>query len=327
MDASHLASLLLPLPQGLRISDVTVADTLLILQVFSTHPLACCPDCGFPSSRVHSRYVRTVGDLPCAGRQIVLKLTVRKFLCSVPDCPRTMFTERLPDLVQSYARVTNRLREALVALGLATSAEVSERVAPSLGMLVSAPTLLRCLRTVSCPPPTKVRILGVDDWAWKKGQIYGTLLVNLELGKPIELLPDRKEATLEAWLRLHPEIEVISRDRGGEYAAAARRGAPQAKQIADKFHLLLNLREKLKELMARKQKLLPHVETPPLDAIPDKAPGALSAPSPSPVLSAEKVPQSFRNMSARPRAVSSDSAVSSPEETPSQISRSNRSAR
>ncbi len=121
---------------------------------------------------LHSRYVRTVGDLPCAGRQVVLKLTVRKFLCSVPDCPRTMFTERLPDLVQSYARVTNRLREALVALGLATSAEVSERVAPSLGMLVSAPTLLRRLRTVSCPPPTTVRILGVDDWGATRSCMY-----------------------------------------------------------------------------------------------------------------------------------------------------------
>ncbi len=327
MDASHIAALLLALPEGLRISDLTVADTLLIIQVFSTHPLACCPDCGHLSSRVHSRYVRTVGDLPCAGRQIVLKLTVRKFLCPAPDCPRTMFTERLPDLVQSYARVTNRLREALVALGLATSAEVSERVAPSLGMRVSAPTLLRRLRAVSCPPPTTVRILGVDDWAWKKGQIYGTLLVNLELGKPIELLPDRKEETLEAWLRLHPEIEVISRDRGGEYAAAARRGAPQAQQIADKFHLLLNLREKLKELMARKQKLLPHVETTPSDAIPDKARGALSELSPPPALSAEEAPKSFRNMSARPRALPSGSAASSPEETPSQISRSNRSAR
>jgi transposase len=327
MDASHIASLLLALPEGLRISDLTVADTLVIIQVFSTHPLACCPDCGHLSSRVHSRYVRTVGDLPCAGRQIVLKLTVRKFLCPAPDCPRTMFTERLPDLVQSYARVTNRLREALVALGLATSAEVSERVAPSLGMMVSAPTLLRRLRVVSCPPPTTVRILGVDDWAWKKGQIYGTLLVNLELGKPIELLPDRKEETLEAWLRLHPEIEVISRDRGGEYAAAARRGAPQAQQIADKFHLLLNLREKLKELMARKQKLLPHVETTPSDAIPDKARGALSELSPPPALSAEEAPKSFRNMSARPRALPSGSAASSPEETPSQISRSNRSAR
>jgi len=97
MDASHLASLMLALPEGLRLSDLTVVDTVLLVQVFSTHPLACCPDCGHPSSRVHSRYVRTVGDLPCAGRQVVLKLTVRKFLCPALDCPRTMFTERLPD--------------------------------------------------------------------------------------------------------------------------------------------------------------------------------------------------------------------------------------
>jgi DNA-binding NarL/FixJ family response regulator len=238
-----------------------------------------------------------------------------------------MFAEQFSGLVPSYARITNRLRDALVALGLATSAEVSERVAPSLGMLVSAPTLLRRLRTVSCPPPASVHILGVDDWAWKKGQIYGTLLVNLELSKPIELLPDRKQATLEAWLRTHPEIEVVSRDRAGEYAAAARKGAPQAQQIADKFHLLLNLREKLKELMARKQKLLPHVETNLADALADKARGGLSQCSPSPALSAEKPSKSFRTMSARPRAVSSDSAVSSPEEAPSQVSRSNRSTR
>src|SRR5438270_9867256 len=152
--------------------------------------------------------------------------------------------------------MTNRLREALVALGLTTSAQVSERLAPSLGMLVSAPTLLRRLRAVACPPPTSVRILGVDDWAWKKGQTYGTILVDLEKRCPIELLADRKEDTLTAWLLAHPEIEVISRDRGGEYAAAARKGAPQAQQIADKFHLVKNLREGLKELMARKQKVL-----------------------------------------------------------------------
>lgn len=95
----------------------------------------------------------------------------------------------------------------------------------------------------------------MDDWAWKKGQTYGTLLVDLELGKPIELLPDRKEATLEAWLRTHPEVEVVSRDRGGEYAAAASKGAPQAQQVADKFHIVKNLRDRLKELMARKQKV------------------------------------------------------------------------
>src|SRR5438128_820353 len=214
----------------------------------------------------------------------------------------------------------------LPALGLATSAEVSERVAPSLGMMVSAPTLLRRLRTVSCPPPTSVRILGVDDWAWKKGQIYGTLLVNLELNKPIELLPDRKEETLEAWLRTHPEIEVVSRDRGGEYAAAARKGAPQAQQIADKFHLLLNLREKLKELMAHKQKLLPQVEVTTSKTIAGTAQGAPSACAPSsscPVGGSK----SFRHMSPYPRATPSSSIPIPSAETPSQISRSNRYAR
>ena len=163
---------------------------------------------------------------------------------------------------------------------------------------------------------------------WKKGQIYGTLWVNLELGKPIELLPDRTEATLEAWLCGHPEIEVVSRDRGGEYAAAVRKGAPQAQQVADKFELLLNLREKLKELMARQQKLLPHVDTTTFKAIPDKARGALSARAPFPPAS-EVVERSkpFRHMSAHLRMASSGSAPTPAEEAPSQLSRSNRYAR
>jgi hypothetical protein len=118
----------------------------------------------------------------------MLALTVRKFVCSTPACPRQIFTERLAELVPSYARMTNRLREALLALGLATSAQVCERLVPSLGMQVSAPTLLHHLRTVACSPPISVRILGVDDWSWKKGQTYGTILVDLEKHCTIELL-------------------------------------------------------------------------------------------------------------------------------------------
>src|SRR6266568_6471779 len=211
----------LPLPDGIFISSVRTAPTELVVHIACRRSCATCPLCQQPSERVHGTYGRTVADLPCAGRHVILALSVRKFVCRTPTCPRQIFTERLPDLVQSYARITNRLRDALVALGLATSAEVSERLAPQLSMLVSAPTLLRRLRTVACPPPKSVRILGVDDWAWKKGQTYGTILVDLEKRCPIELLPDRKEATLEAWLRTHPEVEVVSRDRGGEYAAAA----------------------------------------------------------------------------------------------------------
>src|SRR5204863_2586949 len=128
------------------------------------------------SFRIHSRCGRMVADVPCGGRKVILTLTVRKFVCSTPTCPRQIFTERLADLVQSYARMTNRLCEQLQTVGFATCGQLGERLAPKLGMGISGPTLLRRMRTVSIPLPAKVRILGIDDWAWKKGQTYGTIL-------------------------------------------------------------------------------------------------------------------------------------------------------
>ena len=178
-------SLFLPLCDGLQIEQVTEQSNQLLVSIGSRSPNACCPLCRGQAWRIHSHYTRRIADLPCAGRHLTLLLTVRKFFCPHPACRRTIFAEQFPELVQSYARMTNRLREALVALGLATSAQVSERLAPSLGMLISAPTLLRRLRAVACPPPKSVRILGVDDWAWKKGQTYGTILVDLEKRCPI----------------------------------------------------------------------------------------------------------------------------------------------
>src|SRR6266702_1058249 len=152
MNHVETSSPFLPLPDGIVISSVRGATTELVVHIACRLPCATCPLCQQPSERVHGNYVRTVADLPCGGRRVILRLSVRKFVCGTPACQRQIFTERLPDLVQSYARITNRLRDALVALGLATSAEVSERLAPQLSMLVSAPTLLRRLRTVACPP-------------------------------------------------------------------------------------------------------------------------------------------------------------------------------
>jgi len=169
--------------------------------------------------------------------------------------------------------MTNRLSEALQTLGFATCGELGERFAPKLGMQVSGPTLLRRMRTCSYTPPASVSVLGIDDWAWKKGATYGTILVDLQSHKPIELLPDRTAETAEAWLRTHPEVEIVSRDRGGDYAAAARKGASQAQQVADKFHLLKNLRERLKDLMDRRDSCLPEVEEQRADAVPAKAQG------------------------------------------------------
>src|SRR6266496_1493717 len=309
----------LPLPDGIVIAAIRESLNSIEVHIACRKACAACPLCGQLSERVHGHYVRTVADLPCGGRRVILALTVRKFVCGRPTCLQKIFTERLLDLVQSYARKTNRLREALVALGLATSAEVSERLAPALGMLVSASTLLRRLREVACPSPLSVRILGVDDWSWKKGQTYGTILVDLELRKPIELLADRKEETLTAWLLTHPEIDVISRDRGGEYAAAARKGAPQAQQIADKFHLLKNLREGLKEVMARKQKVLPEVEEISSDGIPLRAQGKRQASALSEAPQSQEPEKYWRSMSKEPRRPSAGAR--------SQVSRANRSAR
>lgn len=273
MDLTNIVSPFLSLSKGLVIVSINTEINSVTVHITCDIPHMYCPSCGQPSERKHGNYMRTVADLPCGGRRVILKLTVRKFVCGTFDCSHKIFTERLSELVQSSARMTNRLAETLQTLGFATCGELGERLAPKLGMHVSCPTLLRRMRMRSYTSPELVRVLGMDDWAWKKGQTYGTILVDLEARKPIELLPDRTASTAEAWLRNHPEVEIVSRDRGGDYAVAARKGAPQAQQVADKFHLLKNLRERLKDLTDRRHICLPEVEEDRSDAIPAKVQG------------------------------------------------------
>ena len=154
----------LPLPEGMVIDQVEPTEAGLRVRVRSTRPTAPCPGCGNLSDHVHSQYQRTVKDVPCAGGSVVLRLCVRKFFCRVPTCQRKVFAERLPDLVQPWARVSNRLLSEVKALGLSASAEVNERLAPRLGMKIKAPTLLRYLRTIPPPVDACVRVLGIDDF-------------------------------------------------------------------------------------------------------------------------------------------------------------------
>jgi transposase len=316
----------LPLSDGLHIERVMASTNRLLVDVACVSTEARCPLCGTAAHRIHSRYSRRVADLPCAGRQVTLRLTVRKFFCPNPTCPRKIFAEQFPDLVPSYARLTRRLHEALMALGLATSGELTSRLAPRLGMQVAPSTLLRGVRAVPVSQAGKVRVLGVDDWAWKKGQTYGTILVDLEKHCVIDVLPDREAQTVKAWLRSHPEVEVVSRDRAGAYADAARKGAPQAQQVADRFHLLLNLRDGLNKFMQRRQACLPEIEEGISEAIPDKARGRVKKEVSSPEVSEQaREEKHFRTMSPKPR--SSGSPPAAAVETSSQASRANRYAR
>lgn len=204
------ANVFLSLSDQLEVEHVTATETALMVEVVSTPKICCCPACGQPSDHIHSHYQRVIADVPCGNRSVTLHLHVRKFFCRTPSCPRKIFTERLPELVQPWARLTNRLRTALEELGLTTGGEGGVRLAPKLSMPVGRTTLLRRVRAVPVPEVKAVRVLGIDDWAFKRGQHYGTILVDLERHRVIDLLADRSKETAQAWLQRHPEIEVIS---------------------------------------------------------------------------------------------------------------------
>jgi transposase len=244
---------LLGLPEGIEIDHIEITETRLVVSVVSTNPQSCCPLCSQLSSHIHSYYHRSLKDAPCVGRQLQLSLTVRKFLCQNLYCSRKVFTERLPELVEPWARMTTRLREQIASIGLATSGKAGVRLGDRLGIETSRNTTLRRIMDVPDEARASVVYLGLDDFAFRRGYRFGTILVDLESHRPIDVLPDRRAETSAAWMRDNPEIAVVSRDRGGEYASAAREGAPQAIQCADRFHMVKNLTEAFQVLLARCQ--------------------------------------------------------------------------
>lgn len=246
-------TLLLPLPEGMLIDQIEGGDTALVVPVRSTRPTSCCPLCALSSSSIHSHYRRVLRDVPCGGSQIQLTLTVRKFFCRNPDCQRKIFTERLPTFVEPWARMTARLCSALQSVGLATSGNLGARLCARLSMPTSRQTILRRMMDLPDLPAGEVVELGIDDFAFRRGYRFGTVLVDLVSHRVVDLLPDRDQERAAAWMKKHPEIRVVSRDRGSESAAAVAKGAPQAVEVADRFPVIKNLSEAVGPLIARCQ--------------------------------------------------------------------------
>jgi len=244
---------LFPLPEGLELTSISDTPEELLIYVTSHRPSSLCPLCSTPSSAIHSDYCRHPRDLPCAGRPIRLVLTVRKFFCRNPHCCRKVFTERLPDFIETFSRLTRRLRTAVQEIGFATCGKGGERLSDKLGMGFSDATVLWSLFLVPLPEIGQVHIIGVDDWSWRRGKRFGSILVNLETHKIVDLLADREAESVRQWLAAHPEVDVVSRDRGGVYIDGATLGAPQATQVADRWHILSNLGDAVEAFLIRAQ--------------------------------------------------------------------------
>jgi len=239
------------LPKQFAIMDLEMSDDVLTISAVSTQACPCCPLCGKPSARIHSRYRRKLADLPCGGRHVRLLVHVRKCFCDTPTCIRKIFVERLTPFVNSFARVTKRLFHIVQVIGLATGGRLGVRVTDRLGIQTSRHTILRRIMALPTEPVGQITELGIDDFAFKRGRTYGTLLIDLQSHQVLDILPDRKAETAAAWMKSHSEIRVVSRDRGGDYAAAAQTSAPQATQCADRFHLMTNLSKSLEGFLSR----------------------------------------------------------------------------
>jgi len=236
---------------GFEVDEVQEHDEVIEIVAHSIATAAICPSCQRRSSCVHSYYRRSPADLPVAERRVRLALTVRRFRCLNQHCAKVTFAERLPELLAPHKQRTERLDTALGAVALAVGGQAGQALAMKLHMSASRDTLLRLIRRMPNVPMAELAVIGVDDWAQRRGRVYGTLLVDLEHRRAVDLLPDRTAETLAHWLQAHTNIKMVARDRSGEYARGIALGAPQVQQVADRWHLLVNLREALEKLLDR----------------------------------------------------------------------------
>ncbi len=247
---------LIPDPTVITVEQVVPDDTEIVLVARTRRPSASCPVCGQASRRVHSWYTRSLRDLPWQGLAVRMELHTRRWFCDSPSCPRRIFTERLPTVTAPFGQRTTRLATIVLIFGVSVGGAPGARLLAELGIPINGVTLLRAVMTTTLPDSGAPHVLGVDDWCRRKGRTYGTILVDMEQHRPLDLLLGRDAAPLAQWLGDHPAVEIICRDRAGAYADGAHQGAPNALQVADRWHLLKNLGEALERLLQRHHPVL-----------------------------------------------------------------------
>lgn len=246
-----MAEVLFPHLQDLIIQNLTCHPDHIRVDVQSKQPDSPCPACGVLSSHIHSHYQRLLKGLPVAGRKFSFSLLVRRFRCREGLCSRKIFCERLLDVAHPYARWTLQAQRLIQDVACQHGGEVGALMLCRMFLPVSPTTLLRRIRQTTLPEQKEPKVIGIDDFAFRKGQTYGTVITDLEAGRIIEVLPDRTSSTLETWLKAHPGVEVISRDRATEYRKACIDGAPQAQQVLDRWHILKNFRDAVERYLKR----------------------------------------------------------------------------